>query len=332
MMPVADGPFLAGQLTQGDIAAALAAEVPRATAVSELMRRGPLVVRPHASVREALALFRSSGESSFVVVDDFGRVIGLLTPSDLVAPTGAGMRPRMVGGMATPFGVYLTNGVIKGGVSNFALIATGALLFGLFFFATLAADWIVGQAGLTGQSWAASLTGFLSAVFFLGTLRSIPLTGIHAAEHMVVHAIERGEPLEPAIVSRMPRVHPRCGTNLAAAASLFMGVATWDAIPQQDLRLLLALIVTIALWRPLGSALQYYVTTKPPTPKQLALGIAAGTELLREYRRTRTTIPTVGARLWRSGLFQIMIGSVCMALAVQQIATWLGWGQLVRVY
>jgi uncharacterized protein YqhQ len=42
----------------------------------------------------------------------------------------------------------------------------------------------------------------------------------------VVHAIERGEPLLAESVRAMPRVHPRCGTNIVAAAFLATTVYT----------------------------------------------------------------------------------------------------------
>jgi uncharacterized protein YqhQ len=64
---------------------------------------------------------------------------------------------------------------------------------------------------------------------------------------MVVHAIERGEPLVLEVVRRMPRVHPRCGTNLVAGIALFLGLANFlqGMVPEisetRDLALLLLL-------------------------------------------------------------------------------------------
>src|SRR5690606_35007100 len=115
---------------------------------------------------------------------------------------------------------------------------------------------------------------------FLAGLRFAPLAGIHAAEHKVVHAIERGEELIPSVVKRMPRVHPRCGTNLAVGAMVFLGIMSWEAIGEVELRLLAALLVTVIVWRPLGTLMQYYVTTREPNEKQIAMGIRSGKALL----------------------------------------------------
>src|SRR5438270_13233654 len=103
------------------------------------------------------------------------------------------------------------------------------------------------------------------AILFIG-MRLLPLSGIHAAEHKVVHAIERGEALVPEVVSRMPRVHPRCGTNLWAGATIFLGIFSLPWLDNAS-RLLIAAIVTFVLWRPVGQLMQGPVHTRPPSKK-----------------------------------------------------------------
>jgi uncharacterized protein YqhQ len=135
------------------------------------------------------------------------------------------------------------------------------------------------------------------------------MAGIHAAEHMTVNAIERGEELLPQVVQRMPRVHPRCGTNIAVAAIVFLGLMGQSWIKDSELRLLLAALVTLVIWQPLGTFLQLFITTKPPSSKQLAMGVRAGRELLDRYAVSPYATPNVGTRLLNSGLFHIMLGS-----------------------
>jgi len=236
--------------------------------------------------------------------------------------------------MATPFGVYLTDGMTRGGVGPWALVATGALLFGLFLLANLVAYGLE----VVSQSWAmsdavrANLLGAASLLVFLGGIRALPLAGTHAAEHMVVHAIERNEPLTPEVVARMPRIHPRCGTNFAAGAMLFMGIfsSPWHSDPQ--LRMLIAALATLIFWRPLGSMLQFFVTTKPPTPAQIESGIRSGQDLLAKYQTAPRTYGSVWSRLWNSGLPQIMVGSTGMSLVAEGLARLTGFDALVRVY
>jgi uncharacterized protein YqhQ len=140
-------------------------------------------------------------------------------------------------------------------------------------------------------------------------MRLIPLSGIHAAEHKVVHAIERGEELLPSTVSRMPRVHPRCGTNLAIGASLFIGLGTMELPIGSALKLMIAGVATLLLWRPLGNAMQFYVTTKTPTDKHLAMGIRSGKELLAKYATDGSRRVSVFQRIVNSGMIHVIVGS-----------------------
>ena len=138
-------------------------------------------------------------------------------------------------------------------------------------------------------------------------LRLSPLAGYHAAEHMTVHAIEAGETLTPDNVRRMPRVHGRCGTNLLAAAGVFLIITTRV---HSELAVLFALIVVVVGWRAVGSWLQYFVTTKKPTEKQLANGVAAGNALLARYHE-RPNYQVYGFdRIWNLGFLQTASGKL----------------------
>ena len=127
---------------------------------------------------------------------------------------------------------------------------------------------------------------------------------------MVVHAMEREEELRPEIVRRMPRVHPRCGTNIAAGASLFLGFFSASWIESSELRLLVAALVTVFFWRPLGSFLQRYFTTRRPNDRQLAGGIRAGEMLLAAHARSSRAKGSPALRIWNSGMLHVMAGSV----------------------
>lgn len=334
-LPVAEGHALSGMVTELDVARALAAGLSPNDPLGQDLLQRPVIVGPAATGAEALRIFASSHASVLVVVDDLGLVAGVLTPSDLVGPPRQSVRPRMVGGMATPFGVYLTNGVVSGGVGAMALASTGMLLFALFLAASFVAAWPTEAIAKAFPAMADSLvqpiSGALLFAIFLGGMRAMPLAGIHAAEHMVVHAIERGEELVPEVVSRMPRVHPRCGTNIAAGATLFMGIANSSLVADNELRLLLAAIITLLFWRPLGTMLQFYVTTKPPSRAQIEGGIRAGRELLSAFERTGAVAAGPATRLWNSGLPQIMGGSLLVSLIAEVIARTV-WGTSLGVY
>jgi hypothetical protein len=271
-----------------------------------------------ATGAEALREFESTGAPALVVVDADGVVAGVLTPAQLYGHRGDRHLYGRIGGMATPFGVYLTNGAVSGGVGPFALFATGGLMFACFLVAATVAQ---GGASLlppsvTGRPWFEGVYQGSTLLLFLLVIRLLPLSGVHAAEHMVVHAIERGEDLKPEVVSRMPRVHPRCGTNLAIGATVFLGIlsATW--IPNQEARLLAAAIVALAVWRPLGGLVQYWFTTRPPTRAQVEMGVRAGREILARIDSAPVVAPGLGVRLARSGLFQIVLGALLAQMVV----------------
>lgn len=274
-----------------------------------------------ASGAAALRTFDETGAPLVLVVDRDLRLVGVVTPARLIPAPDLEARPRLVGGMATPFGVYLTTGAQGGGVPMWSLVVTGAALFTVLLVAQLAADWVGGQlAGYRVPGpWIDSVVGLLSTGLFLAAIRFSPIAGYHAAEHMVVHAIERGERLQPDIIARMPRVHPRCGTNLAVGAALFLGFANWQAIPDPDLRLLIALVITVTLWRRIGGWVQYFATTRRPNRKQIDSGIRAGEEVLKRYRLAPVAVISPWTRLVNSGIFHIMAGSILMSLIVEGV-------------
>ncbi len=136
--------------------------------------------------------------------------------------------PPRLGGMATPLGVYLHDGVssrrrgLLGSGSDRrddepagADGAGGRARAGAGrrprIRACLAAGRALTPPGL--QLWLSAISPWLPLPFVFLLLRLVPLSGTHAAEHQVVHCIERHAPLVPDCVRAMPRVHPRCGTN-----------------------------------------------------------------------------------------------------------------------
>ena len=93
-----------------------------------------------------------------------------------------------------------------------------AFAIGVFFLAPLfASEWL---EGMLGSELGANLAeGVIRLVFFLvyivliGRMNDIRRVFMyHGAEHMTVHAQERGDPLEVAEIRKYSTAHPRCGT------------------------------------------------------------------------------------------------------------------------
>lgn len=319
-IPVIQDHQYVGLITERDLARALASGATPDDIVEPWVRTQDPTLSPAETGAAALRTMVEHELSAVAVVGPDRQFVGLVTPRLLVTPLEFENRPRQVGGMATPFGVYLTTGAASGGVPMWALIASGAYLFGLFFVGAHVA--LFAFLALPTKAQIPWIYDLMSFVFFLLALRLSPLAKIHAAEHMTVHAIEQNEAITPEVVARMPRVHPRCGTNLAIGASLFLGVlnSPWPA--EQELRLLIALLVTVTLYRPLGSFVQMWGTTAPAKAKHIALGVAAGRDLLQKYENQYIPPASVSRKLLHSGILQIMVGATLaqlVALAAYEV-------------
>lgn len=326
VVPVAKDDFLHGIVTERALGEALGYGVDLNAPTSSIMVDAETIA-PYASGAEALRRLSEGDGLPLVVVDDLGRVLGLLGPSDLYPHRRPAPRPSMVGGMATPFGVYLTSGALAAGAKGLRLMTTGIAMFTMLQVSNIVTAPLVGwlaKMHVDAQANTLIVTALTVALFLL-TMRLVPLSGTHGAEHQVVHALERGEDLTPDVVRRMPRVHPRCGTNVAAAATLFLSIWQTPWVKYEELRFVAALVLTLAFWRPIGSWLQQHVTTKPPTDAQLRGAIRAAEELLDRYARSRVASPSPFQRIWNSGMLHVIAGSSLAGLLL-----W-GFGRLFHI-
>jgi hypothetical protein len=172
----------------------------------------------------------------------------------------------------------------------------------------------------------------LPFVVFLILLRLSPLAGIHAAEHMVVHAIEEGEDLVVQKVRAMSRVHRRCGTNLmallvliSAIAALFWRYAAHNAASgpagsseAATYGLVVLAVIALLMWRRLGAGLQRWLTTKRPADRQLLSAIAVGEELLAKVRARPHARVGLRRRIWNTGFVQVVAGFAAVTALVGQ--------------
>ena len=274
------------------------------------------------SLHNALLTLDRYDASALPVMDGHGHFRGLISRADIVAALGAQIRPPSVGGMATPLGVWLTDGRLQGGAPPFGLFLSGLVLSGCFAFAQLVMllalsalnkDWAAmfnsGRVGLNaegGDIFNLLVTG-TQGVLFLLALRLTPMSGIHAAEHQTVWAIERGLELTPENVGQMPRAHPRCGTNLMALVGLV--TILLQHLPSfNGTWVLFSLIFTFFFWRQFGTALQEHLTTRPATREQLESGIKAGRELMEKYQSQQYAPKPLVFRLLNSGMLLSFAG------------------------
>jgi CBS domain-containing protein len=341
VLPVAaDGVFL-GVVTEGDLQ-------PGTQSLHAILRPHTPSAPVTLTADQALTLFDGQDLTALPVVDDAGAVLGVVRKADLVSVVRGHVRPLQVGGLATPVGVLLTGGGVRGGVSDLAVIGSGVVLA----VCIKLAEWaMLGIAGVIQShtsfpalaalhsplvlalNWmdaASAGLRLLWILLFLLFVRWSPLSRYHGAEHQVVHAIERQIPLDVAHVRALPTVHPRCGTNLlvgllafAAASRLLAGTITVGAgtmgVGLFDFVFVGALIVIVLHWRSIGGFMQQWFTTRVPTPKQSQRAIDAGEEVLRRYRAGEGRTASGWEQVWNRGLLQVMIGAVAVTWILQQI-------------
>jgi len=324
LVPVIDEGVLIGAITEKALAEKLASGSDMNESLDGAIDRSVTVVGPYMSGAEALRTMSLMESEALIVAEDTGRVVGIVAPSDLAPRRTIQPIPPSIGGMATPFGVHLTAGTVHTGASHLALVTTGMAMATVMVFAVIVSSLIVEwlAAGPLG-SLAAVADRLLVFGIFAVVFRLLPLSGTHGAEHKVVHAIERGEDLVPEVVERMPRIHPRCGTNYAAGAILFLGIATSAIVADETARLLIAFFATLMTWRWLGSLVQKWFTTKEPTRRQLEGAISSGRELLCLYARSRSSYPTVWQKIYNSGILHVLLGAFAVVFIADAILTWL---------
>jgi len=115
-----------GLITERDLARALASGATPDDIIEPWVRTQDPTLSPAETGAAALRTMVEHELSAVAVVGPDRQFVGLVTPRLLVTPLEFENRPRQVGGMATPFGVYLTTGAASGGVPMWALIG-GAL-------------------------------------------------------------------------------------------------------------------------------------------------------------------------------------------------------------
>jgi hypothetical protein len=349
-LPVADGTTIMGYVTQAGVLASMGEE-PAGPAPGEPDRRWNRAIRPfsgavpeNATAIQAAAILHSTGEPMLPVVAEEGRLLGCILASDLIAPAHRRAPLPSVGGMATPFGVYLTTAGVSGGAGPWALVSTGVLM-GIGAEVTLAASiWLMRalQAIPLIKAWLtqapalqAPVGEILQLVLFVLFIRLNSLAGFHAAEHQTVHCLEAREPLTPERVATYPRAHPRCGTNLMVMVA--MGYCLFDALlaaqslwpDTVQIVLPLGLLAIYLFRQSIGAFVQQNFTTRPATTGQIQSGIRAARELEQRYNASGGRPASRWRRIWAMGLAQVALGMVGSMLLIEGLG-WL-WQRVYRL-
>lgn len=110
-------------------------------------------------------------------------------------------------------GEELGKGAMAGMIAFSLLFAVG-LFFLVPVFASKALEGVLGSDLASNIAEGAIRLGlFFAYIVLIGRMSEIKRVFMyHGAEHMTVHAQERGDPLEVEAIRKYPTAHPRCGT------------------------------------------------------------------------------------------------------------------------
>jgi preprotein translocase subunit SecG len=285
-------------------------------------------VQEGTRLEDMIAIVRSNRQEVFLpVVSAEGIFKGMARPRELLAQLADVVRPTRVGGMAMLVGVHLHCGTARGGSGDLALMLSGAFLMvvvGTAWVLSFLVCWflerrvgvdlvpmLLGSPDVVAMGEGGVLSRviwILPFLFFLILLRFSRLSQYHAAEHMVVHALERFEPLTEEGVARMGRVHPRCGSNLMVP--VFILYLAWALWPMEYKYYFVGVIIAVVfLARNFGGVAQAVFTTRKPERRHIRKAIGAASELLRNYQRRGRRSVWLGMRVWNMGILQTLLGA-----------------------
>lgn len=279
-----------------------------------------------STLEEISAEFTNKDIEILPLIDEDEKYTGYcVTASNLIIYTSNSIKPRSIGGLATPLGVYLTDGFYKTGSGDLGLVLTGVVFSLLINFVTLLTV-LISLYYKMPEFLLLLIQLFLFVVF----LRLSPLAGFHAAEHQTIHAIEKGLELTIDNVKAQPKEHERCGTNIMILVLGFslMFYISFDYLADlhwflHTIILVVFTFVIFSTWKKIGLKIQRVFTTANASEDQLMSGIDAGNQLLEYYKsNTKPVKITPMMKLWNMGLVQILITFMIISFLIQLVITY----------
>ena len=190
----------------------------------------------------------------------------------------------------------------KGAIASMLLMAFGFAILFFFLLPLFASRPLEGMFGNDILSNVAEgairLVLFVAYIWVIGRMPDMRRVFMyHGAEHMTVHAQERGDPLEIEAIRRYSPAHPRCGTAFLLTV-MFVAILVFVFVPREPLWWMIASRIVFI---PLIAAVSYEVirftgryednplvkliaapnlmlqklTTRPPDDDQIQVAVAA---------------------------------------------------------
>lgn len=254
------------------------------------------------------------------IVDNDNTYTGkTITRSAIIEYFANRIKPSSLGGLATPLGVYITDGKHQAGANNLGLFLSGITIGSIF----IIIEQLLNQSYKyfhinTNSIEIIPLIFAAQIIIFIGFLRLTPLAKFHAAEHQTINAIEKGLPLRLEIVKMQPREHLRCGTNIMVLLigiqfvilTFFGYLKHFDPL-LQFVFLFMGFIFVFSNWKSWGLWLQKHFTTAKAPDSYILGAIKVGEEILRKHKEDTDAKPASFFRkIWCSSILQILAGFI----------------------
>jgi len=276
--------------------------------VADIMTKNVWTEMENTNVKEILSSIHQLHTRVIPIVDEYRRYTGKsITRQALIGFLTRMVKPRSIGGLATPIGIYMTDGKHQAGPGNIGLVLTGFTLGGIIIFVEILTGYV-----FRGRHLPEILIIFVQLTLFILILRLTPLVRYHAAEHQTIHAIEKGLPLTSETVRMQPRPHKRCGTNIMV---LLFGIqlvllVSFEFVKMpfvQFIILITGFLFVFTNWRNIGMWIQEFFTTRRASLNQIENGIKVGEEILRKHKEdTSPDSPGFFLKLWSMGFIQVL--------------------------
>ncbi|MFH0702670.1 MAG: DUF1385 domain-containing protein [bacterium] len=279
--------------------------------ISDIMTKDIWIETEYTDFENLLSKIQKLNAKILPVVNDKGEYTGRsIIRNLLIDDILKTVKPVSLGGLATPLGVYLTDGQHQAGSKNPGLILAGMTLGIISIFVEIIVNIISNHIEIHYI-----FIIFIQLVLFILILRVTPLVRYHAAEHQTIHAIEKGLPLNAEYIKIQPRAHKRCGTNIMVliVGIQFVFLLSFESsiFNKPNLRflfLIAGLLFVFSSWKKIGMWIQEYLTTAKASDRQIKSGIKAGKELLYLYKRDINNYsPNFFQKIWNMGLIQILL-------------------------
>ena len=288
--------------------------------VLDIMTKDVWTEQKNTNVRELFNKLNSMHTRVIPIVDKDNYYTGnSITRTSIITYITKLIKPNSLGGLATPLGVYITDGKHQAGAGHLGLFLTGISLGVMLIVIEQVFGFAFKYFDINTTNAAIFPVIFLLQIsVFILFLRLTPLAKIHAAEHQTINAIEKGLPLTLETVKLQPREHVRCGTNLMV---LFIGlqlviltyVGYLNKIEPflQFIYLFGGFMFVFSNWRKWGMWTQKYFTTVKAPDYYILNGIKVGEEIIRKHKEDLDAKPASFFRkLWCMSIIQIISGFI----------------------